>query len=168
MQLSIIKAQDAIEQLASSWLYLQQCSMPSENSNSHAQLLKHIRAKPKSHLMVLCVHDGQPEQNLHALCVIEAHRHWMSHRKTWVNWVAQKGLDSTLLVSDEQRFSALDTMLHKQPTNHSAQVIHLRQLNPRHPTVYALQAICKTQNFHTRSSHNTYDTLCDIKIRLQA
>ena len=168
MQLSILTAQDALEQLANSWLSLQSRCAHSDNSNSYLRLADHLKDNPQSELMVLCVHDGKPSEELHALCIVENQRHWIASKHCLANWISEPGLDSTPLISHEQLFSALTALLRELPSAQAAKSLSLRHLLPAQPIAHALLAICEQQHLIANVSSERKGSLCEINIPLQS
>lgn len=169
MQLSILSAADALATLFNSWLSLQnQCNNGADNSNSYLRLADEIQAKPESNLLVLCVHDGDPTRELHALCVVETQRSWIASKRTLANWIGEPGLDSTPLSIEEQRFSAIDTIFRELPSLDSSAYLCLRHMLPQSSTVLALQAISQQHQLRTQIESERNNTLCELKILLKS
>lgn len=166
MQLSILTAQDALEQLANSWPSLQSRCAHGDNSNSYLRLAVHLKDKPQSELMVLCVHDGNPREELHALCIVENQRHWIASKHCLANWISEPGLDSTPLVAREQLFSALTALLRELPSAQAGNIMSLRHLLPAQPIAHALLAICEQQQLIAKVSSERKGSLCEISIPL--
>ena len=167
MHISILSAQDALQQLVSSWLSLQSRGAQGDNSNNYLCLADHLQNEPQSALLVLCVHDGNPAQELHGLCVLEKHRHWLASRQTLANWIWSAGLNSAPLLYEEQRFSALDTIVRELPAHHASIGFNLRHLRPDDPNVSALSAVCEQQQLPLEVTSERSGSMCELKISLQ-
>ncbi len=166
MHISILSAQNALQQLASSWLSLQSRCAQGDNSNNYLYLADHLQSEAQSDLLVLCVHSGKPSQELHGLCVLEQHRHWIASRQTLANWICNPGLNSTPLLYEEQRFSALDAIMRELPACHASTGINLRHLHPRDPNVPAIKAICKQQRLAVEITSERAGSMCELMISL--
>lgn len=167
MQLSILTAQEALEQLANSWLSLQNRCNHGDNSNSYLRLADHLKDNPHSELMVLCVHDGKASEELHAVCIVENQRHWIASKHCLANWISEPGLDSTPLVAPEQLFSALTALLRELPSAQTSNTLSLRHLLPSQPIAHALLAICEQQQLIANVSSERQGSLCEIRIPLK-
>lgn len=169
MQLSIFPAQEALNTLFDSWLSLQnRCNNGADNSNSYLRLADQLRDNPDSELQVLCVHDGEPSRELHAVCVVETHRGWIASKRTLANWISTPGLDSTPLSAEQQRFSALHTLLKTLPSIDSSPFLLLRHIPADSETTQALQAICTQLHRQPQVNCERGGSLCELKIPMKS
>ncbi len=168
MQLSLLAAQDALAQLADSWLRLENATATRNNSNTFLKLADELDKNPNTELLVLCIHDGRPQEELHAVCILERHRGWTATKNALANWISEPGMDSTPITAAEQRFSALDTLLRALPSEDNCNNLHLRHLQPGNPTTVALQAVAAQRQLDVQSQGERRDTLLELKIPLRA
>ncbi|MGB0867054.1 MAG: hypothetical protein ACPGSC_11125 [Granulosicoccaceae bacterium] len=167
MQLSILTAHDALENLTSSWLGLQNRCTYSDNSNHFLRFADALTQDANKALQVVCLHDGRPHEELHGLFVTEQHRGWIASKRFHANWIAEPGLDSTPLIAEEQLYSAINTLLRCCHAELNCRKLVLRHLLPQHSFAHALLAVCEQLKLATQVSSERKGHMCEIGIPLQ-